>query len=319
MHISIVLPVYNEEKTINEMYLRLSAVMADIPAGCEFIFVDDGSSDNSIDRLIALAYRDNRVKIIELSRNFGHQAAICAGLEHARGDAVIMMDADLQHPPELIPLLLEKWQEGNDIVYTVRNSSPDFGFTKRVSAKIFYKIINLLARINIPENSADFRLFDKKVLCQLLRLKERTKFLRGLVSWVGFRQAAVSYDAAPRYAGESKYTPVKMIKFAFDGITSFSTIPLHISTIIGVMVSGVSFSYAVYAVWIKLFTDRAMPGWTSVLVSVLFLGGVQLLSLGIIGEYLNRIYTETKARPEFIVRKSYGFEAENMPERDPCA
>lgn len=316
MIISVVLPVCNEEKTIDEMYTRLAGVVCGLTDEFEFIFVNDGSSDYSGNKLANLASRDTRVKIIELSRNFGHQAAICAGLEYSRGDAVIMMDADLQHPPELVPLLLQKWREGNDIVFTVRDSSADFGFFKNITAKFFYKCINLLSSIDIPENSADFRLFDRSVVNQLLRFKERTVFLRGLVAWVGFRKVAVHYDAAPRHAGETKYTLVKMVKFAFDGITSFSTIPLHISTIIGVIVSLFSFSYAVYAIWIKLFTDRALPGWTSVLVSVLFLGGVQLLSLGIIGAYLNRIYTETKGRPKFIVRSAYGLEKPVSRESD---
>lgn len=316
MIISVVLPVCNEEKTIDEMYTRLAGVVCGLTDEFEFIFVNDGSSDYSGNKLANLASRDTRVKIIELSRNFGHQAAICAGLEYSRGDAVIMMDADLQHPPELVPLLLQKWREGNDIVFTVRDSSADLGFFKNITAKLFYKCINLLSSIDIPENSADFRLFDRSVVNQLLRFKERTVFLRGLVAWVGFRKVAVHYDAAPRHAGETKYTLVKMVKFAFDGITSFSTIPLHISTIIGVIVSLFSFSYAVYAIWIKLFTDRALPGWTSVLVSVLFLGGVQLLSLGIIGAYLNRIYTETKGRPKFIVRSAYGLEKPVSRESD---
>lgn len=308
MLISIVLPVCNEEKNIDELYMRLAGVMDGVADECEFIFVNDGSRDTSGHKLACLAVRDARVKVLEFSRNFGHQAAICAGMEYSHGDAVIMMDADLQHPPELVPLLLQKWREGNDIVFTIRESSADVGLVKAVTAKFFYKCINLLSSIDIPENSADFRLFDRSVVDQLLRFKERTVFLRGLVAWVGFRKVAVRYDAAPRFAGETKYTLLKMIKFAFDGITSFSTIPLHISTIIGVIVSLFSFSYAAYAIWIKLFTDRALPGWTSVLVSVLFLGGVQLLSLGIIGEYLNRIYTETKGRPQFIVKNTLGFE-----------
>lgn len=316
MLVSVVLPVYNEEKTIDEMYGRLASVMDSLTGETEFIFVNDGSVDGSGNKLAALIHRDERVKVIELSRNFGHQAAICAGLEYARGDAVIMMDADLQHPPELIPKLLQKWGEGNDIVYTVRDKSADAGLLKTISAKFFYRCINLLSRIDIPENSADFRLFDRSVVNELLRFKESTVFLRGLVVWVGFKKAAIHYDAAPRHAGETKYSLVKMLRFAFDGITSFSAMPLHVSTIIGVVVSLFSFSYAAYAICIKLFTDKALPGWTSVLVSVLFLGGVQLLSLGIIGEYLNRIYTETKRRPRYIIRGTYGVGCSPFCEND---
>jgi len=216
------------------------------------------------------------------------------------------MDADMQHPPELIPMLVDKWKDGYEIVCTIRNDPPDTSYFKKVTAKAFYNIINKLATIHIPENSADFRLLDKKVVSEFRDMRERTKFLRGLINWVGFKKCEVHYDALPRFAGNTKYTLWKMIKFAFDGITSFSAFPLHVSTIMGGLVSFFSFLYAMYAVSIKLFTQEAVPGWTSVLVAVLFLGGVQLLSLGVIGEYLNRIYTEAKGRPSYIVRTLYG-------------
>jgi polyisoprenyl-phosphate glycosyltransferase len=304
--ITVITPCYNEEHNVEELFLRIKTVFQKINYSYEIIFIDDGSTDNTLNKLITLSQNENNVKVIELSRNFGHQSAICAGLDYARGDAVIMMDADLQHPPELIPTLIEKWEHGCEIVHTIRNDPPGTSIVKKITAKIFYKLINMLAKISIPENSADFRLLDKKVTNHIRLLKEKTKFLRGIVNWVGFKQCAISYDAASRYAGKSKYTLWKMMKFAFDGITSFTAFPLHIATIFGIIVSLFSFFYAAYAIYIRLFVKEALPGWTSVLVSVLFLGGVQLLCLGVIGEYLNRVYKETKERPTYIVRNMYG-------------
>ncbi len=306
MLISVVLPCFNEENNIDEMYARLTSVMHVCSEDYELIFVDDGSTDTSLVKLVALSERDRRVKVIEFSRNFGHQAAICAGLDHAQGDAVIMMDADMQHPPALIPSLIEKWKDGYEIVYTIRKDPPGTSLFKKVTARAFYKLINVLAKIDVPENSADFRLLDKTVVKRIMTLTEKTKFFRGLISWVGFKRYPVYYDAAPRFAGESKYTVWKMVRFALDGITSFSAFPLHIATILGLIVSTISFLYAAYAIYIRVFTSTAIPGWTSVLVAVLFLGGIQLLSLGVIGEYLNRVYSETKARPIYILRNVYG-------------
>ena len=302
MLISLVIPCFNEEDNLEEVYNRITCVIEKIDGKFEIIFINDGSTDNSHSRLVELSLGDSRIKVLELSRNFGHQAAISAGLDYARGDAVIMMDADLQQPPELIPSMIGKWMEGYEVVYTIRNDPPGTTAFKKITAKVFYKLMNLLANIQIPENSADFRLLDRKVLEELNSMNEKTKFFRGLVNWVGFKQCPIYYDAAPRFGGETKYSIWKMVKFAFDGITSFSAFPLHLSTIIGVLVSFFCFFYSVYAIYIRLLTHEALPGWTSVLVAVLFLGGVQLLSLGIIGEYLNRIYKEVKARPTYIVR-----------------
>lgn len=306
--ISVIIPCFNEEKGIVDFYEELSCVMAANTDQYEILFIDDGSTDLTLDTLLEVYRKDEHVRVLELSRNFGHQAAISAGLDAAEGDAVIMMDADMQHPVAVIPAMLEKWLEGYDVVYTIRNDPPDIRPFKKITAKLFYKSINFLGNINLPENSADFRLLDAMVVEQFKRITEKTKFLRGLVSWVGFRQYALQYDAAARHAGESKYTLKKMFKFAFDGITSFSAFPLHISTFIGVFVSLLSFIYAGYAVFIKIFTDEALTGWASLLASVLFLGGVQLLSLGIIGEYLHRIYIETKGRPIYITRKEHSRE-----------
>jgi glycosyltransferase involved in cell wall biosynthesis len=302
MLISIILPCYNEEDNLNELYSRLRTVMKSVGEPYELIFIDDGSSDNTLNKLKGFCETEKQCRIFEFSRNFGHQQAISAGLDNAQGDAVIMMDADLQHPPELIPKLIEKWKEGYEIVYTIRKDPPGTSLFKKMTARIFYKLINTLANIDIPENSADFRLLDKKVVEQLRLLKEKTKFFRGLISWVGFNKCAVYYEASPRYAGRSKYTVWKMIKFAYDGITSFSAFPLHIATALGVVVSLFSFLYAVYAIYARLFTNQTLPGWTSVLVAVLFLGGVQLISLGLIGGYIGKAYDELKQRPSYIIR-----------------
>lgn len=296
------MPCFNESQNLSPLYDKLCAATGSLGMECEFIFVDDGSSDGTLPELELLRGRDTRIVVIELSRNFGHQAALCAGLDHARGDAVIMMDADLQHPPEMIPQLVGKWRDGFDVVYTVRRDTEGASLSKRVTSRGFYVLINLLGNLRLPENSADFRLIDKAVARQLQGMKEHAKFIRGLVHWAGFRQCGIEYDAPKRHAGESKYSLIKMIRFAFDGILSFSSFPLHISTWLGFTVSGFSFLYTIYALYIKLFTNNALPGWTSVLVSVLFLGGVQLICLGVIGGYIDRIYTESKARPSYIVR-----------------
>jgi len=316
--ISIILPCFNEEKNIDEIYSRLVTVMQAVGEKYELVFIDDGSTDNSLAKLADLCSVDSKVRVLEFSRNFGHQAAICAGIDHARGNIVIMMDADLQHPPELIPTMVEKWRQGYDLVYTVRKDPQGTSLFKKITAKIFYKTINLFSKLNIPENSADFRLLDKKVLNELRSLKEKSKFFRGLVNWVGFKQCAIYYDAAPRFTGKSKYSLWKMVKLAFEGITSFSAFPLHVATIFGAFISFFSFFYAVYAIYKKLFTQEALPGWTSILVSLLFLGGIQLLSLGVIGGYLGKVYEEIKGRPSYIIRNFMGQLSEDYsrPKRD---
>ncbi len=306
--ISVVLPCFNEQDNVEIVHDSLSAVLPKLDPAYEIIFVNDGSSDGTARKLAELAAKDPRVQTVEFSRNFGHQAAICAGLDLASGDAVVMMDADMQHPPEMIPALVEKWKEGFDVVYTVRVDPPDIGYFKKSTSRFFYKLINVLAKIELPENSADFRLVDRKVVACLRDLKETTKFFRGLIRWIGYRQVGISYTAAPRHAGVTKYTVWKMVKFAFDGITSFSTFPLHIATMVGFVVSVLSFVYASYALYIKIFTNLALPGWASILIPVLFIGGIQLMCLGIIGEYIGRIYSESKARPTYIIRTINGKE-----------
>ncbi|MDO8609669.1 MAG: glycosyltransferase family 2 protein [bacterium] len=305
---SVVVPVFNEEEVLNEVYTRLIVVMEKLDKNYEIIFIDDGSTDKSFEIINKLCEIDKKVRVIQFSRNFGHQIAISAGIDYVSGDAVIMMDADLQHPPELIPELIKKWEEGYDIVYTVRKESKSIGLIKKITSKFFYSLINSLSKIDIPEGTADFRLLSRTVVENLKNFKERTRFIRGLISWVGYKKIGISYIAEARFAGRPKYSFKKMIRFALIGITSFSSVPLYISTILGFIIAGISFIYAIFAIYSKFFTDTVViPGWTSTLVSVLFLGGVQLIAIGILGEYLDKVYEEVKQRPLYIVKELKGF------------
>lgn len=305
--ISVVVPVYNEEGNIRPLYDRLSETLKALGLSYEIIMVDDGSSDRSAEIISELNKKDGRVKLLSFSKNFGHMIALSAGLDHASGNAVITLDADLQHPPALIPKLVEKWKSGAEVVNTLRKETRGAGVFKVLSADLFYRLLNKIARINLPPRAADYRLLDRKVVETLKQMKERARFLRGLISWVGFKQGSVEYEADPRFAGKTKYSVGRMFSFALDGITSFSSFPLRLSTYLGLTVAFLSFVYILYAVYIRLFTNRAIEGWTSVLVAVLFIGGVQLIFLGILGEYLGRVYEETKQRPLYIVRSKLGF------------
>jgi polyisoprenyl-phosphate glycosyltransferase len=304
--ISIVVPVFNEEGNLHELYHRIAAVMKHVGLSFELIFVDDGSTDRSLDIMLELSEKDNNVKIIQLTRNFGHQSAIIAGIDHAHGEAVITIDSDLQHPPELIEKLIEKWHEGNDIVYTCRDQTQDASLFKNVTARCFYSLVNRLSEVSISTGTADFRLLDRSVVESLQAFEERSIFLRGIINWVGFRQAAIRYRAAARYSGKSKYSFLRMLRFATDGITSFSSIPLYISAIAGMIISLCGFVYAVNIVYLRLFTDRIVEGWTSVMVALLFLGGVHLLTSGIQSIYLGQVYKEVKGRPRYLIRRAYG-------------
>ncbi len=301
--LSIIVPVFNEEAVIPPFYERLRKVVHSQDGGYEIIFVNDGSTDRSMEELLKLRQSDPRIKIIEFSRNFGHQMAITAGLDYTRGRAVIIMDGDLQHPPEVIPKLIQKWKEGFELVYTVRKETKEASYFKNLSATIFYSLINKIGDIHVQKHGADFRLVDRKVLENLKLLRERSRFMRGLFNWVGYSQTGVEFEADVRYAGTTKYSLKKMILFALDGITSFSSFPLRISTYFGLAVSTISFLYAAFAVYARLFTNIALPGWTSILVAVLFLGGVQLITIGLLGEYIGRIYNEVKQRPLYIIVK----------------
>lgn len=306
--VSIVIPVYNEEGNIGAMYAALLQEIDSLWERFEIIFVDDGSVDRSALLIRELRNNDPRVKLIRFSRNFGHQVAITAGIENSRGSAVIMMDADLQHPPSLIPTMLRHWKEGYDVVYTVREDCVDAGFLKRFTAKAFYSLINRIVDTRIIPNAADFRLMDRKVVDCLNGMRERNRFVRGLVAWIGFRQFPLPYVADKRFSGKTKYSFRKMLSFAADGIASFSTFPLRVSAYVGFAAAVCGIPYAMWAIYLRVFTEEAVTGWSSLIVAILFLGGTQLMSLGILGEYVGRIYEEVKDRPFYIAQERLGID-----------
>lgn len=309
---SAIIPVYNEAEVVPALYWRLTRVMEGLGELYEIIFVDDGSRDDSPALLRELWEKDTRVKFLSLSRNFGHQIAITAGLDHSSGQAVIVMDADLQDPPELIPQLIEQWRKGFDLVFAVRQQRRGDGLFKRATAALFYRIFRYLSATDIPMDAGDFRLMSRRAVEALKVIRERNRFIRGLAGWIGFPQTSVPFVRDVRQAGETKYSLKTMVRFAFNGIISFSLVPLQLAGYFGFVVSATSFVYLAYAVWLKLFTDRVVLGWTSVMVAMLFLGGVQLISLGIIGEYLGRIYEEVKQRPLYIIGEAKGFESHSF-------
>lgn len=300
--VSIVIPAYNEAGNVELLVKKLKDTLKDY-SNYEILFVDDGSEDKTLEILKALCRKYNRVRYLSLSRNFGHQNALKAGLDHAIGDCVITMDADLQHPPYLIPQLISKWQEGYEVVYTIRLDDSRVSFLKRKASNLFYRLMNWLSDIRIPKGSADFRLLDRSVVDVLKDTKEYHLFIRGITAWVGFRQYAVEYAPDERYAGKSKYTVKRMAGFALTGITSFSLKPLRLSILLGLFFAVLAFGYGVYAILTKLLTERAITGWASLLASVLFIGGIQLIVLGIIGEYIGKLVMESKQRPHYVVKE----------------
>lgn len=308
--ISIVAPVYNEEAVLAMLYERVRTVLDDAGERWELILVNDGSRDRSAEVIADLHARDPRVKGISFSRNFGFQIAATAGLDHAGGDAVILTDADLQDPPEIYPAMLAKWREGYDVVYGVRASRQGETWFKLTTAKLFYRLIHRITSINIPLDTGDFRLMDRRVINSLRGMNERNRFLRGMVPWIGFRQIGVEYNREARYAGEAKFTSVKkMLPFALDAITSFSYFPLQLATILGFVIAGISVVAILAVVLVRLLgPHEPLLGQATTLVAVLFLGSVQLISLGIIGEYLGRIYDEVKGRPLYLIQESWGLE-----------
>jgi polyisoprenyl-phosphate glycosyltransferase len=297
--LSVVAPVFNEEAIVSEFARRVSEALAGLPY--EVVLVDDGSSDATPELLAGLAAADERIRVVTLSRNFGHQAALTAGLDHARGDAVVMLDSDLQDPPELIPDLLSEWRAGADVVYAVRRQREGEGRFKLTTARGFYKVFSRIAQVDLEPNSGDFRLLDRSALDALGSMRERNRFLRGMTVWVGFTQTAVAYDRDPRHAGETKYTLRRMVRFAFDAIASFSHAPLQFATGLGFLFSAIAFLGLPIAVIFRA-TGQFVPGVTTVLFAVLLLGGIQLITVGIIGEYIGRIYEEVKGRPLYLVR-----------------
>jgi polyisoprenyl-phosphate glycosyltransferase len=309
--VSVVAPVFNEEAIVAEFYRRVAATLEATGETWELVLVNDGSRDRSPSIMHDLHVADPRVKVVSFARNFGHQIAITAGIDYASGATVIVMDADLQDPPEAIPDLLAKWREGYQVVYAIRSERKGETWFKEATAKLFYRLIYRITDIDIPMDTGDFRLMDRKVVNALKGMREKHRFMRGLSVWVGFRQTGVQYVRAERFAGETKYPLKKMLRFALDGITSFSYLPLQLATYVGFAAAGLSILGILLAVILRLTGDQAaLHGQATTLVSVLFLGGVQLISLGIIGEYLGRIYDEVKGRPLYIVGETLGFGAE---------
>lgn len=298
--ISAVIPCFNEQDNIIPLYQGLTDILKTYPA-YELLFIDDGSKDNSLEIIRSLASTDKKVRFLSLSRNFGHQHALKAGLDHASGDCVISLDADLQHPPALIPALIEKWLEGFEVVNTIRGEQKSLSKSKKITSGLFYHLVNKLSSVEIKPGIADFRLLDRKVVDALKQFNENYLFLRGLIPWLGFRQTSVNYEPAERFAGQTKYSFIRMLRFALDGITSFSNRPLYLSIGLGAVIAGLAFAYGLYALYVHLFTDAALPGWTSITASVLFIGGIQLIMLGIIGIYLGKLFIENKRRPNYII------------------
>jgi polyisoprenyl-phosphate glycosyltransferase len=300
--VSVIVPVYNEEGCVSILAERVINVLGQY-SDYELLFVDDGSRDNTLTILKKLHSQNNKINFLSFSRNFGHQNALRAGIQYADGDCIISIDGDLQQPPELIPELITKWNEGYDIVYTIRKDSERTPFMKKITSVLFYKLMNLISDINFENGEADFRLLDKHAATQLNSLNENAIFLRGMVKWLGFDQTGIEYIPGKRSAGKTKYSRKKMFALAISGITSFSIKPLRISTIIGVSIALLSIMYGIYALYIKLFTHNTIEGWTSVFFMVTFIGGIQLIIMGIIGEYIGNIFIESKKRPHYIIRE----------------
>ena len=304
--LSVIVPIYNEEANIAELHRRLTGVVEGmkLAGGYELIFINDGSRDQSLPMLRALAAHHPQVRYLDFSRNFGHQIAVTAGLDQARGEAVVIIDADLQDPPELIVDLYARFRQGYDVVYAKRRSRVGESQAKKLTAKVFYRILARITRISIPVDTGDFRIISRRVLLALRQMPEQHKFLRGQIAWVGFRQTFVEYDRAQRAGGETGYTYRKMLRFALDGITGFSDAPLKAATLMGFTVSGVAFLLMLYTLYARLVRQDYEPGWASLMMSILFLGGVQLIAVGVIGEYIARLSANVRQRPLYILAES---------------
>jgi len=304
--LSVIIPVYNEEEVLWELYKRLNSILESMALNYEVIFVNDGSIDGSQKIIEQINKKNLNYKCLAFSRNFGHQIAISAGLDFTQGDAVIIMDADLQDPPELIPRLLEKWRAGYEVICAKRESRKD-GLFKRLTAHCFYRLFNKISDISIPLDTGDFRLLDKKVVMTLRTFREKNRFLRGLFSWTGYKHTYVTFSRSERYAGKTHYPIIKMIKFAIDGLLSFTALPLRLATWLGIICSFMGFVGIIWVVIIRFLPQYHSSGWATLMTTVLFLGGVQLFIMGMMGEYLSRIYTEVQNRPLYIIRNKIGF------------
>ena len=312
--LSVVVPVYNEAPVIQEFTRRLTAVLAGLDTSYEIILVDDGSKDDSWRLIQELGRQHPQLRGVRLSRNFGHQYALMAGLSAADGDAVVMMDGDLQHPPELIPRLLEQWREGYHVVSTIRTNTLEAGLLKKGLSGAFYAFINRISEVPITPNAADFRLLDRAVVEQLKRLREHTLFLRGLMNWVGFAQTSIEFEADRRFAGQTKYSLSRMLKLALAAIISFSTQPLRLGVWSGLIVFMLSWGYGLWAIYAKFVAHLVVPGWTSTVWLILLATSIQLFVLGVIAEYIAQIYEEVKGRPLFVVRENMGFPPRHRPD-----
>ena len=301
MLLSVIVPVYNEESVIEAFYQRTAKVLESICFETELLFVNDGSTDSTLEVLTHLRNNDPRIGIIDLSRNFGKELAMTAGLDHASGNGVIVIDADLQDPPELIPELIKHWQDGYDVVYARRSSRQGETFLKKVTAKAFYRVMQRFSRVSIPEDTGDFRLMSRRAVDSLGRLRETHRFMKGLFAWIGYPQKAILYQRDPRYAGETKWSYWKLWNFAIEGITSFSEAPLKLATYFGLFTALIAFIYGIWIILKTILYGDPVAGYPSLMVVVLFLGGVQLVTIGIIGEYLGRTFSESKQRPLYLI------------------
>ncbi|MGA8027820.1 MAG: glycosyltransferase family 2 protein [Bryobacteraceae bacterium] len=301
-NISVIVPCFNESGAVLECHKRLSAVLSGLGAWYEIVYVDDGSRDSTLSELRAIHAGDSNVTVVELSRNFGHQNAVTAGLDIAKGGVVVIMDADLQDPPELISRMLEMWEQGYEVVYGVRETREGETGFKLWTAKLFYRLINALSDVPIPPDTGDFRLLDRKAVEAIKSMPERQRLLRGMCSWIGFRQCGIKYPRAARIAGKTKYPLKKMINLALDGIASFSTVPLRLLALVGFVSAALSVIGIIYALVVRLFTHKWVAGWTISFIGILFLGGLQIISIGIVGEYVGRTYAEAKQRPLYLAR-----------------
>lgn len=304
IELSVIVPTYNEEASVRELYERVRQSIKDLSGEHEIIFVNDGSADKTLEKITGLAGKDPSVKYISFSRNFGHQTAVTAGLDKCSGNAVVIIDGDLQDPPEVIPELYEKYKQGYQVVYARRKARKGETVFKKLTARWFYRLLKSITSFEIPLDTGDFRLIDKKIVDYLRQMPEQNKFLRGQIAWLGFRQTFVEFERDKRKAGKTNYSFKKMLSFALDGITAFSNKPLKLVTAVGVLVAGIAFVIILWALVSHFFLDRTITGWTSLIISVLFIGGIQIFSIGIIGEYISRINSDVKKRPLYIVEQT---------------
>ncbi len=307
MEYSVIVPVYNEEEVIDECYTQLTRVLSETGGEYEIIFVNDGSRDATAEIVASLCRSDSRIKLVSFSRNFGQQAAITAGIDYVSGNAAVVIDCDLQDPPAVIHDMIKLWKDGYDVVYGKRISRDGEGSFKKLTSKIFYRVMKALTNVEIPVDTGEFRLMDRKVVEAVRKLREKNRFMRGIMSWVGFRQTAVQFEREKRFAGETKFPFRKMVKLALDGITSFSYIPLKLATAIGFLISIISFVYILVVIYQRLFTNTTVAGWASTVAIILFSQGIILMILGLMGEYIGRIYDELKNRPIYVVDETIGF------------